>query len=112
MGVNGIFLTAYVITDNSISSESETFRTSCRNKCTIPVCKAFGSEAYSKEELIAEIGASALVNVAGLETAKSFRNSTAYIQNWLSVLRNDKRFIVSASGKAEKAVQMILGTAV
>ena len=72
----------------------------------------FGSEAYSKEELIAEIGASALVNVAGLETAKSFRNSTAYIQNWLSVLRNDKRFIVSASGKAEKAVHMILGTAV
>ena len=72
----------------------------------------FDSEAYSKEELIAEIGASALVNVAGLETAKSFRNSTAYIQNWLSVLRNDKRFIVSASGKAEKAVHMILGTAV
>jgi len=72
----------------------------------------FGSEAYSKEELIAEIGASALVNVAGLETAKSFRNSTAYIQNWLQVLKGDKRFIVSASGKAEKAVHMILGTAV
>jgi len=72
----------------------------------------FGSEAYSKEELTAEIGASALVNVAGLETAKSFRNSTAYIQNWLQVLKGDKRFIVSASGKAEKAVHMILGTAV
>ena len=71
----------------------------------------FGSEAYSKEELIAEIGASALVNVAGLETAKSFRNSTAYIQNWLTALRNDKRFIVSASGKAEKAVGLILGSA-
>ena len=71
----------------------------------------FGSEAYSKEELIAEIGAAALVNVAGLETAKSFRNTTAYIQNWLSVLKNDKRFIVSASGKAEKAVNLILGTA-
>ena len=68
----------------------------------------FGSEAYSKEELIAEIGASALVNVAGLETAKSFRNNAAYVQNWLTVLRNDKRFIVSAARKAEKAVQMIL----
>ncbi|MBE5766796.1 MAG: DUF1738 domain-containing protein [Clostridiales bacterium] len=68
----------------------------------------FGSEAYSKEELIAEIGAAALVNVAGLETAKSFRNTTAYIQNWLSVLKNDKRFIVSVSGKAEKAVNLIL----
>ena len=69
---------------------------------------AFGSEDYSKEELIAEIGAAALVNQAGLETSSSFRNSTAYIQNWLSVLRNDKRFIVSAAGKAEKAVNLIL----
>jgi len=69
----------------------------------------FGSEAYSKEELIAEIGAAALVNHVGLETADSFRNNTAYVQNWLQVLRNDKRFIVSASGKAEKAVGLILG---
>lgn len=68
----------------------------------------FGSEAYSKEELIAEIGASALMSAAGLETPSSFRNSAAYIQNWLCVLKNDKRFIVSASGKAEKAVQMVL----
>ena len=71
----------------------------------------FGSEAYSKEELIAEIGAAALVNASGLETVKSFRNNAAYIQNWLSVLKNDKKFIVSASGKAEKAVNLILGTA-
>ena len=68
----------------------------------------FGSEDYSKEELIAEIGAAALVNQAGLETASSFRNSAAYVQNWLSVLRNDKRFIVSAAVKAEKAVNLIL----
>ena len=68
----------------------------------------FGTEDYSKEELIAEIGAAALVNHCGIETSSSFRNSAAYIQNWLSVLKNDKRFIVSAAGKAEKAVQFIL----
>ena len=68
----------------------------------------FGSDAYSKEELIAEIGSAALVNHAGLETDKSFRNSAAYIQNWLQVLKNDKRFIVSAAGKADKAVELIL----
>ncbi len=68
----------------------------------------FGTEAYSKEELIAEIGAAALVNHAGLETAASFRNNTAYVQNWLNVLKNDKRFIISAAGKAEKAVNLIL----
>ena len=68
----------------------------------------FGSESYSKEELIAEIGASALVNHCGIETKDSFRNSAAYIQGWLSVLKNDKRFIVSAAGKAEKAVNYVL----
>ena len=70
----------------------------------------FGSEDYSKEELIAEIGAAALVNHVGLETSNSFRNSTAYIQSWLKALQNDKRLIVGAAGKAEKAVSLILGT--
>lgn len=71
-------------------------------------CAFFGSEEYSKEELVAEIGAAALVNHVGLETAGSFRNSAAYIQSWLKALRDDKRMIVSASGQAEKAVKMIL----
>ena len=68
----------------------------------------FGSDEYSKEELVAEIASCALVNHVGLETSTSFRNNTAYIQNWLSVLKGDKRFIVSATGKAEKAVNLIL----
>lgn len=68
----------------------------------------FGSEDYSKEELVAEIGSAALVNRAGLETASSFTNSAAYVQNWLQVLKGDKRFIVSAAGKADKAVEYIL----
>ncbi len=71
----------------------------------------FGSEAYSKEELVAEIGAAALVNRAGLETSDSFRNNAAYVQNWLNVLKGDKRFIVNASSKAEKAVALIMGGA-
>lgn len=68
----------------------------------------FGSETYSKEELVAELGASYLVNAAGLETSSSFGNSAAYIKNWLSALKDDKRFIISAAGKAEKAVAYIL----
>lgn len=70
---------------------------------------SFGSEEYSKEELVAEIGSAQLMNMVGIETTKSFRNSTAYIQSWLKVLRNDNKFIVSASSKAEKAVNYILG---
>ncbi len=69
----------------------------------------FGGEEYSKEELVAEIGAAALVNHAGLETPASFRNNAAYIQNWPGVLKGDKRFIVSAASKADKAVSLIMG---
>ena len=71
----------------------------------------FGSEGYSKEELIAEIGAAFLLNYSGLETPSSFQNNAAYIQNWLKVLKGDKRFIVSAAGKAEKSVKLILNHA-
>lgn len=70
----------------------------------------FGSEAYSKEELIAELGAAFLVNHVGLETDGSFRNSAGYIQSWLKALKDDKRLIVSAAGKADKAVAMILNS--
>lgn len=70
---------------------------------------SFGSEEYSKEELVSEVGSAQLMNIVGIETTKSFRNSTAYIQSWLKVLRNDNKFIVSASSKAEKAVNYILG---
>lgn len=69
----------------------------------------FGTESYSKEELVAEIGAATLTNLSGLESAASMKNSSAYIQNWLQVLKNDKHFIISAAGKAEKAVNLVLG---
>ena len=69
---------------------------------------AFGSESYSKEELVAEIGAASILHTLGLETPSSFNNSAAYIQSWLTALRNDKRMIVSAAARAEKAVKRIL----
>lgn len=83
-----------------------TGHTSRLNRLTKVAC--FGSEDYSKEELVAEIGAAALVNHAGLETSSSFRNSAAYIQSWLKALKDDRRLIVSAAGQAEKACNLIL----
>lgn len=68
----------------------------------------FGSEEYSKEELVAEISAATLMTRTGFETDSSFNNSVAYIQSWLKALRDDKRMIVSAAGKAEKAVKLIM----
>lgn len=72
----------------------------------------FGNESYSKEELVAEITAAALMNHTGLETQSTFRNSTAYLQSWLFALRNDKRLIVTASGAASKAFDYIIGETV
>lgn len=68
----------------------------------------FGSEDYSKEELVAEIGSASLMSLIGIETEKTFKNNVAYIQSWLKVLKNDKRMIVSASSRAQKAVEYIL----
>ena len=69
---------------------------------------AFGSESYSKEELVAEIGAASILHILGMETPQTFKNSSAYIQSWLRALKNDKRLIISAAARAEKAVNLIL----
>lgn len=70
---------------------------------------AFGSSDYSKEELVAELGSAMLCRRTEVESRSSFRNSAAYLQGWLSALENDPTLIVSAAGKAEKAVSYILG---
>jgi len=49
------------------------------------------------------------MSLLGIETVKAFRNTTAYIQGWLNVPWNDNKFIVSASSKAEKAVNFVIG---
>ncbi len=70
----------------------------------------FGDEEYSKEELVAEISSAAILHSLGIETEDTFQNSVSYIESWLKALKNDKKLIVSASGKAEKAAKYILGT--
>lgn len=69
----------------------------------------FGSEDYSKEELVAEIGASFLMSHVGIDTEETLGNSAAYINSWLNVLKGDNKFIVSAASRAEKAAKYILG---
>lgn len=69
---------------------------------------SFGSTEYSKEELVAEIGAAALVNYCGLETAESFNNSASYIEGWSRKLKEQPKMIVYASAQAQKAIDYIL----
>lgn len=67
----------------------------------------FASESYSKEELVAEISAAMLCNIAGIETEKTLNNSAGYIKSWIKKLKNDNKLIVQASNSAQKVVDYI-----
>lgn len=68
----------------------------------------FGSDSYSKEELIAEFSASFLCAHAGIDSA-TIDNSVAYLQGWVSALRERPRMLVEAAAQAQKAADYILG---
>lgn len=70
---------------------------------------SFGSPEYSREELVAEMGAAMLVNQCGMESDKAFKNSVAYVQGWSSKLKDDPKAIVWAASRAEKAARYIQG---
>lgn len=76
------------------------------NRKDIIQMSEFGSEPYSHEELVAEIGACYLQSYGGI--TEQFEQSTAYIKGWLDVFKGDRRIIFSASTAAQKAVDYIL----
>ena len=69
----------------------------------------FASHAYSREELVAELGSAMLCTNIKIDTEVAFKNSVAYIKSWASKLREDTKAIVWAASRAEKAARYILG---
>ena len=69
----------------------------------------FGDELYSKEELVAEMGAAFLCAIAGIANEHTDRNTTAYIQNWISKLEENNRLVIHAAANAQLAADCILG---
>lgn len=69
----------------------------------------FGSENYSREELVAELTSCSILANMGVETKTSFRNSAAYIKGWSKKLKDDKEAIIRAAEKAEAAYNLIMG---
>jgi len=70
----------------------------------------FGSETYSQEELVAEMGSAFL----GMETGivrDQHEQSAAYLKGWLDALREQdhRRWIVHAANQAGHAADFILG---
>lgn len=69
----------------------------------------FGSESYSKEELIAELGAAMLSGITGI-SAQTLDCSASYLKSWIQVLKGDSKLVVQAASAAQKAADFILGT--
>lgn len=67
----------------------------------------FGDQSYAMEELVAELGAAFTMGILGL-SQEPRRDHAAYIQNWLQVLKNDKKAIFTASSQAQKAADYML----
>lgn len=67
----------------------------------------FGSHSYSKEELVAEMGAAFLCGHANIEN-RTIENSAAYIRGWLKALKNDRTLLVHAAAQAQKASDYIM----
>lgn len=70
--------------------------------------RSFGDREYSKEELVAEMGAAYLCAHAGIENA-TINNSAAYIDGWINVLKGSPKMAIHAAGAAQKAANFILG---
>ena len=54
------------------------------------------------------MGAAFLCGVAGIAN-ETVDNSAAYVQSWLTKLKNDTRLVIFAAAQAQKAADYILG---
>ena len=86
-----------------------TGHTSRLNREGISEAKRSDKIRYSKEELIAEMGASFLCAFTGINNPDLTKNSAAYLQNWLQIFKQDKTMVVKAASQAQKAVYFMLG---
>lgn len=71
--------------------------------------RPFGSEDYSKEELIAEMAAAFLCAECHIEPAV-IENQAAYVKGWLGKLKADAKLVIQAAGAAQRAAEWIRGT--
>lgn len=66
-----------------------------------------GEKDYAREELVAELGAALVCNVLGFNS-RILNNSAAYLDFWVSKLKQQPKFIVSILSDVNKAAKMVL----
>jgi antirestriction protein ArdC len=67
----------------------------------------FGTEDYSREELVAEMAAAFLCGDAGIPV--NVTHHASYVGSWLKNLGEDPKLVVQAAAAATKAARLILG---
>jgi antirestriction protein ArdC len=77
------------------------------NRPTLNQALRFGDTNYSKEELVAEMGAAFLAGHTGIEQV-TLPTSAAYLDGWVKALKGDVRLAIQAGAAAQKAVDYIL----
>ena len=73
------------------------------------ITNSFGDELYSKEEMIAEFGASYLNALTGITTEATEQNSASYIDGWSKKIKKDPAIIMRSASKAMRAVDYMQG---
>ena len=68
----------------------------------------FGSPDYSKEELVAEMGAAFLAAAEGT-SPPTIERSAAYIDGWRKKLSGDANLVVHAAWSGQRAADWIVG---
>jgi len=68
----------------------------------------FGSEIYSEEELVAELGSVQFGEELGFISERTVRNSEAYLIGWASKLKNQPEMLLNAAIKASQAIKYIV----
>ena len=67
----------------------------------------FGDAKYAKEELVAELTAAMVGNSMGFDK-RILDNNAAYLDSWISALKENPKFIVSVMADVNKAANMVL----
>jgi len=91
----------------SVFAHEITHSTGNANRLKRDMTGHFGDKSYAFEELVAELGSAMICGALGLE-AKPREDHAQYIKGWLSALRNDNSFVISAASKAQKAADYAL----
>ena len=64
--------------------------------------------SYAMGELVAEIGACYLARELRVPASENLTNHVAYLSNWLKAMKDDPKFIFTASSQSSKAADYLL----